>query len=407
MKRIGLSSCAALAVLCTLLAGRAHGQAVAPALPRPSTSPTPAEKKTDRPAPATIEKKVTLPAAAPPAPDPAPGAAIPIRIPFVLSEMYYYEPATGTKYEAKKQGSTWVLPIVDTLKAWNVTFLFTSNVAKEEIARIVQKKACCYQLLLSNQSVNVGALTFAGDRVFLRALVPDMQDWPKTVQLKMFHSGGVGVAPPSDVSRAPSSGGGMAPRSDASRAPSFRGGMAPSSGGVSQSEIQQPFIDYKSTPVSVQAAKMSYFAGVLYPTFSHPRCTDCHSMGDKTAVETQHAGVGEAAGVGPVNGTYTHQAGCGGSSCHTLVKDWRTPPFAMGINWKGKSAKEICNIVIGHLPTAGGLHQHFHDDPRVIWAVSSGWVPRGGPLQTAPPHNAQAWFQMVDYWINGGFPCPE
>ncbi len=403
MKRIGLSSCAALAVLCTLLAGRAHGQAVAPlptkkapalGTPPEAVAPlpakkepaaaTPAEKKTDRPPQVPMQKKIILPAPAPGAADPALGRSAPILLPFVLSEIYYYEPATGTKYQAKKQGSTWVLPIVDTLKEWWVTFLFTSNVPKEEIAEIVQKKVCCYQLLLSNQSVKVSTLTFAGDRVFLRAFVPDMQHWPKTVQLKMFHSDG--MATPSDVSRAPS----------------FRRGMAPSSRG--EAPILRPFMDYKSTPVSVQGAKMSYFAEFLYPTFSHARCTDCHSMGDATTVVAQH----EASGVFNVNGARTHEATCGGTSCHNLVNDWRTPPFAMGIHWKGKSAKEICNIVIGHLPSAGGLHQHFHADPRVIWAVSSGWVPMGkGFLQTAPPHDKNAWFQMVDYWINGGFPCPE
>ena len=382
-----------------------------------AASPATPATKTDRPPQATMEKKVILPA---PAPGPAPGAAdpalgrrtTPSLPPFVLSEIYYYEPGTGTKYQAKKQGSAWVLPVVDTLKEWSVTFLFTSNVPKEEIADIVQKKACCYQLLLSNQSLKVLSLTFFGDRVFLRASVPDMQHWPKTVQLKMFHSGG--MATPSDVTRRPSSGGGMADPSAVSRTPSFRGGVAPSPGDksaitpVQKAPILRPFMDYKSTPVSVQAAKVGYFETVLYPTFSHARCTDCHSMGDPATVEAQH----EAGGVSGVNGTSAHKAGCGGSSCHTLVKDWRTPPFAKGIHWKGKSAKEICNIVIGHLPTAGGLQQHFHDDPRVIWAVSSGWVPAGGGkgqryLQTAPPHDKQAWFSMVDYWIMGGFPCPE
>ena len=65
-----------------------------------------------------------------------------------------------------------------------------------------------------------------------------------------------------------------------------------------------------------------------------------------------------------------------------------------------------------HLPSAGELHAHFHDDPRVVWAVSSGWIPANGQgkgqgfIPTAPPHNMQAWFQLVDKWIDGGFPCP-
>ena len=120
-----------------------------------------------------------------------------------------------------------------------------------------------------------------------------------------------------------------------------------------------------------------------------------------------------ALGVPNVNAVNAHVATCGGTSCHTFVKDWFTPPFALGINWRGRAAKEICGIVTSHLPTAGGLHTHFHGDPRVLWAVSSGWIPANGQgkgqgfLPTAPPHNQQAWFQLVDAWIAGGFPCPE
>ncbi len=331
---------------------------------------------------------------------------------FVLSEVYYFDPGTGTKYQATKQGNTWVLPVVDTLQERPVTFLFSSNVPRADIADVVLKRACCYQLLVSNQSLPVKTITFSGDRVFLWASVPDMQGWPKTVQLRIYDSGG--MATPADASRAPVSGA-ASPPSDVSMAPSSIHGMPPASAIGSQvatmdaqkpataAPIIRPAMDYKSTPVSIQGGKVSYFAEFLYPTFSHERCTDCHSMGDKATVEKQH----EVGGVTGVNGTYTHQAGCGGTSCHNFVKDWRTPPFALGINWKGKSAKEICTIVTSHLPTAQGLHSHFHDDPRVIWAVSDGWVPQRPRLPTAPPHNAQAWLVMVDEWIDGGFPCPE
>ena len=159
----------------------------------------------------------------------------------------------------------------------------------------------------------------------------------------------------------------------------------------------------------MKPAKVSYFAKFLYPTFSHPRCTDCHSMGDAATVNARHA----AGGMPDVHAANPNVAGCGNGSCHTKVNDWRTPPFAFGINWQGKGAKEVCNIVTGHLSSAQELHKHFHGDARVVWAVSDGWIPANGHgkgqgvLPTAPPHNQQAWFQLVDYWINGGFPCPE
>ena len=129
--------------------------------------------------------------------------------PFALSEIYYFEPATGTKYTGVGQGTTWMLPVVDTLKTWSVTFLFDSTAPKQEIAEIVEKKACCAALLVSGQSVPVSALSFAGNRVFVRATVPNMQSWPKTIQLRLFHEGI--TASPADAGRASATGGGGAP----------------------------------------------------------------------------------------------------------------------------------------------------------------------------------------------------
>ena len=130
-------------------------------------------------------------------------------------------------------------------------------------------------------------------------------------------------------------------------------------------------------------------------------------MGDSATTRAQHA----ALGVPNVEARNPNVAGCGSGSCHTFVKDWRTPPFSKGINWRA-GIEEICGIVTSQLTTAESLHIHFHDDPRVAWAVSSGWIPGNnngkgqGFLPTAPPHNQQAWFQLVDTWIERGFPCP-
>ncbi len=332
--------------------------------------------------------------------------------PFALSEVYYYDSSTGTKHQAKRQGSTWLLPVLDTLTERRVTFLFTSNVPKEEIADVVLKKACCSRLLVSNQSVQIQTMTFSGDRIFVVGLVPDLQSWPKTVEIRLYHSGV--MAPPPDAGRAPLSVGGAGQPPDVGTAPSSVGGALPSSAldeRLSATDpqrrgtapIQRPFMDYRSVPVTIQSDKVSYFSKELYPTFSHERCTDCHSMGDSATVEQQH----KAGGVYGVNGLRTHEAGCGGTSCHIRVQDWRTPPFALGVPGRGKSAKEICSIVTGHLPAAGALRHHFHDDPRVIWAVSDGWIPSGARLATAPPHDKNAWFVLVDEWIDAGFPCPE
>jgi len=381
----------------------APGAPVAPAAAVP-VGPTPTKTPTRTPTPVKAATNVVLPA--PPSGagaggSPAQGSGVsapkpPGPPPFTLAALYYFEPGTGTKYAGARQGNSWLLPRIDTMSAAGVSFLFDSNVPKGEIAEVIEKRVCCSELLVAGRSAQVTALAYSGEQIFVRAVVPDMGSWPKTVQLHLYHQGI--MASPPEANRLSSLGGGASP-SGAGQT------QAPVSSvkGSSTAPILRPFMDYKSTPATVQAKKVSYFASFLFSTFTSSRCSDCHSMGDSNAVRSQH----EANGVSGIDASKPHVATCGGTSCHTLVNDWRTPPFSMGINWKGKSAKEICGIVTNHLPTAQGLHGHFHDDPRVVWAVSSGWVPRRNPLPTAPPHNLQAWLQTVDAWINGGFPCPD
>jgi hypothetical protein len=331
---------------------------------------------------------------------PTPTKAPPAGPPFVLSEVYYFEPWNGTKYNGYLQGNEWHLQVADTTKAAGVTFLFDSNVPKGEISEIIEKKTCCSELRVAGQTVQVTSLAFSGERVFVRAVVPDMQAWPKSVQLHLYHSGI--TASPGEASRASASGGGGG-GSSASAALA----QAPIAAANSSAPIIRPFMDYKSTPATLQAKKFSYFVSFLYPTFSHDRCTDCHSMGDALTLHNQHV----AGGILNVSGFDPKTGNC--AFCHSQVQQWMTPAFSKNINWRGKDAKTICGIVTAHLPTAEKLHGHFHDDPRVIWAVNSGWIPRNAqgnvqpPLPTAPPHSANAWFQLVDYWINGGFPCPN
>jgi len=379
----------------------ARGQVVSSA--KVSSAPaTSAPTKT--PTPATAAKTVVLPAAPPAAPGGSPvagsGLFTPGLPPFVLSQIYYFEPSSGTELDAAKQGNSWVLPVEDTTSSAGVSFLFSSNVPKQEIAEFVERRICCADLLLDGGSAAVTALAFKGNDVFVRAIVPDMRTWPKTVQLRMLHQGSTAGLP--DASRASASG--AAPPPGGASSPV----LATSAQQSAAAPIVRPFMSYASSPATVRAATRSFFATFLYPTFSHARCTDCHSMGDPDTVRAQHA----ASGVPNVISVNAHVAGCGGTSCHSMVKDWRTPPFEKGINWKGKDAKTVCQIVTSHLPTAEALHAHFHDDPRVLWAVGSGWIPPNGQgkgqgwLPTAPPHSSPGWFQMVDVWINAGFPCP-
>jgi hypothetical protein len=118
---------------------------------------------------------------------------------------------------------------------------------------------------------------------------------------------------------------------------------------------------------------------------------------------------------------------CGGchnippGSSHTslnLNNEWFSPAAVQGINWKGKNANQVCSIVTGPFTNKDGVtgapfngqtfQHHFHDDPRILWAVSSGWVPFGRPdLPVLLKNDLQAWFNKVDPWFAAGTPCPQ
>jgi hypothetical protein len=145
----------------------------------------------------------------------------------------------------------------------------------------------------------------------------------------------------------------------------------------------------------------------LYATFMSDRCTTCHSMGDHDTIRNQHVTNGVILPLPDNEVRPQNTVGC--DECHKPphVTAWKTPAFSQGINWQQMtSAKQICSAVVSHLGSATALYNHFHDDPRVRWAISDGVTPFGDHLPTAPPGDLSAWFQMVDTWISSGFPCP-
>ena len=175
---------------------------------------------------------------------------------------------------------------------------------------------------------------------------------------------------------------------------------------------------YKAKPATLAAGNPmgSFFRVALYPTFQSERCQTCHSMGDQAALDKQHSafyGVAPDGGFANLPGSQVqpdNTAGC--DECHNQsigVTEWKTPAFDKGINWKTMTSwQEVCYAVIGHLSTAQQRHDHFHNDPRVHWAITSGKVPPGGlSLPTAPPASFTEWLSYVDAWDSLPQPCAD
>ena len=164
----------------------------------------------------------------------------------------------------------------------------------------------------------------------------------------------------------------------------------------------------------------NYFKRFIYPTFQSERCTNCHSMGDHDAIVNQHAlhnvTLDKVGGSDPeVQPGQT--ALC--ANCHlpSHVTDWRTPPFSKGINWKQMNSwSEVCGTVIAHLRAQNllvetpqslaqlkdNLRNHFHNDPRVKWAIGDAFAapPVAQQLERAKPGHWDQWLAIVDPWID-------
>ncbi|MCA9420084.1 MAG: hypothetical protein KC592_03635 [Nitrospira sp.] len=173
--------------------------------------------------------------------------------------------------------------------------------------------------------------------------------------------------------------------------------------------LVSPLIKVEVTPV------YSWFEVMLAPIFQHDRCVSCHSVGDHNAIVKYHEDrkvvFGNIPGVKPHNPEF-----CNG--CHGIfaADEWFSPAFLQGLNWtKATSPKQICEKATGPFTYKNGqigppltLHHHFHDDPRIHWAVSDGRVPYNRPPKPVPLLNQlDTFFSMVDRWTIWNSPCPK
>ncbi len=291
-------------------------------------------------------------------------------------------------HHGTKSKNTWKLPINDTINSGSFTFAWRGYWEKSslqpslipnripEIQDIVKKKHCCITLTINGKEAKLNRVSFGrGGTLQTRVMLTKARadTWPKTVKLTLIK-------------------------------------------GKNR---------WESPATKIFANTISYYTSVLHPIFSHERCTTCHMLGDREAIVAMHndrLGVGNYPDVEdarPHNPTF-----CG--SCHSippgsnpnnldLSNEWFSPDSVQGINWKGWSANRVCKKVTGPFTDKDGnagppvdLNHHFHDDPRILWAVSSGWVPFNRPDLAVPmKNNVQSWLSKVDPWVAAGAPCPS
>ena len=146
---------------------------------------------------------------------------------------------------------------------------------------------------------------------------------------------------------------------------------------------------------------------------SSPRCENCHFAGDVPVIGDHgrfHAMVvrrgKDGRGTPAMRCTNCHQdASLPVPHAPPGAPDWRLPPAATPMAWKGLTVGEQCRMLKD--PSKNGnktpqqLLEHVRHDP----LVRAGWSPGLG--RALPPMSHEAFVEAVKIWIDLGAACPE
>lgn len=171
----------------------------------------------------------------------------------------------------------------------------------------------------------------------------------------------------------------------------------------------------KASATEAEAARGAFL--LVYEVFQHPRCVNCHPVGDRP-LQTDR-GVPHTMNVqrGPDG---KGRAGMRCESCHQErplagahlppgvphvepFPQWQLAPIEMAI--EGRSAGELCRQLKDPKQT-GGLRLedmlfHLDEDPLVLWAFDPG----AGRTPIRIGHDA--FMRAARTWAKSGAPCPE
>ncbi len=150
-----------------------------------------------------------------------------------------------------------------------------------------------------------------------------------------------------------------------------------------------------------------------YRVFMHPRCMNCHPVGDAPLQGNQSRPHTQNVTRGP-DGRGVSAAKC--SNCHQLENlpgeamppgnpNWHMPPPAMPMVFEGMSPADLARQLKDPEENGGRtvdriLH-HISEDSLVLW----GWDPGEG--RTKPPLTHTEFVAKMREWISAGAPIPE
>lgn len=133
------------------------------------------------------------------------------------------------------------------------------------------------------------------------------------------------------------------------------------------------------------------FADVLFPAFSHARCSNCHGR------------VNMVTGANHAAGPAAQFSNCATAGCHTPKEgfpaaDWQAAPPSMWFD--GKDAAAACATMKKHV-TAEQFLLLVRTDELIHWAFNPG---KG---RVPVPGGYARFLRKSEEWVKGGGFCPE
>lgn len=150
-----------------------------------------------------------------------------------------------------------------------------------------------------------------------------------------------------------------------------------------------------------------------YKVFMHPRCMNCHPVGDVPLQGDKSLPHLQNVKRGP-DGRGKYALKC--ANCHQLANlpgenmppgnpNWHLPPPTMRMVFEGKTPGELCRLLKDPRQNGGKtmeqLIHHVSEDKLVLW----GWDPGEG--RTKPPLSHAEFAKKMQEWANKGAACPE
>lgn len=151
----------------------------------------------------------------------------------------------------------------------------------------------------------------------------------------------------------------------------------------------------------------------VYAVLQHPRCVNCHPVGDRPLVGDERGAHPQNVQRGPAGrGLFAMRC----DTCHSNANvpglhtppgapNWHLPDPAMPLVFEGRSSGELCRQLLDPAQNGGKdpeqIYEHMAHDPLVMW----GWDPGEGRAPVDVPHGEL--LKALRAWIDGGCNCPD